>query len=318
MNTTDKTRLIKSLAIRSGFDRVGITAAAPIDNVRYLRDWLATGRAGSMEYLQRNNHLREDPAQLFPGAKSVIVVAINYHQRVEKPPHDPNDPRGRVAMYAWGEDYHVVIKDMLKNLIGQMRDAIDEDFRARPCIDTVPILERELARRAGVGWIGKNTLVMHEDLGSYFFLGEIITSLDLDPDAPVTDHCGSCTACLDACPTDAFPKPYELDASRCISYLTIEHRADIPNEFHDKIGDWIFGCDICQQVCPFNRKAPTSTVFDVGTIDPFPKLNDVVKRTESDHQESTNESATNRANLDMFKRNTQIALNNASRQSGDP
>lgn len=314
MNRTDKTTLIKSLALEIGFDRVGITSAAPIGRVRYLRDWLADGKAGSMSYLHRNNHLREDPSQLFPDAKSVIVVAVNYYQSSPEPPADPH---GRIAMYAWGKDYHIVVKDMLKKLIAKMHDAIDEEFRARPCVDTVPILERELAERAGVGWIGKNTLVMHEDIGSYFFLGEVVTSLDLEPDTPATDHCGSCTACLDACPTDAFPAPYEMDASRCISYLTIEHREEIPDEFHNGIGDWIFGCDICQQVCPHNRKAPTTSLFSVGFIDPHLKLNDVINWSESDHQKQTAEHATNRATLDMFHRNAKIALKNANHQSSD-
>ncbi len=318
IHKTDKTRLVKSLARDIGFDRVGVTTAQPVNRVRYLRDWLADGRAGTMNYLHRNNHLREDPGQLFPSAKSVIVAAVNYHQPCDEPPAGASDPRGRVAMYAWGRDYHIVVKDMLKELITRMHDAIDEEFRARPCVDTVPILERELAERAGVGWIGKNTLVLHEDLGSYFFLGEIVTSLELEPDAPVTDHCGSCTACLDACPTDAFPAPYEMDASRCISYLTIEHRTDITDEFHGQIGDWIFGCDICQQVCPFNRRAPMSTVFTQEGMDPMPRLRDVLEWDEQTHAEQTRDSATNRATLDMFHRNAAIALNNAARQSDEP
>ena len=161
-------------------------------------------------------------------------------------------------MYAWGDDYHEVIRSKLGALVERMRTELVEPFEARVCVDTAPILERELAAAAGIGWIGKNTLVLHHELGSYFFLGAIVTTLDLAPDEPLPDHCGTCTACLDACPTQAFPKPYEMDASRCISYLTIEHRGDISKPFQKMMGDWVFGCDVCQEVCPYNRSAPTT------------------------------------------------------------
>jgi len=161
-------------------------------------------------------------------------------------------------MYAWGEDYHVVMRERLDALVARMRETIGEPFQTRVCVDTSAIIERELAAAAGIGWIGKNTMVLHPALGSFFFLGVIITDLALPPDTPLTDHCGTCTRCLDACPTAAFPRPYVMDARRCISYLTIEHHDEIEADLAAKMGDWVFGCDICQDVCPYNRRAPVA------------------------------------------------------------
>ena len=326
----DRSRRIKLHARKLGFSRTGITEAAPLPKADYLDRFLASGRAGEMGYLHRNRAIRTDPRNLLPGARSVIVVAMNYHQRlpfvapesanrdgrapsaVGTAPDTVNDHRGRVAMYAWGQDYHVTVKGRLKELVTILRTEIAESFRARVCVDTVPINERELAAQAGVGWIGKNTLVLHQEMGSYFFLGAIVTTLELAADQPVTDHCGRCTRCLDACPTGAFPAPYELDASRCISYLTIEHRGDIPAGFHSAMGDWVFGCDVCQQVCPFNRELPDADAFDIRPPGPRPKLNEIANWSEADYEQQTRGSATSRANLHMFKRNAAIASRNVA------
>ncbi len=292
----DASTRVKQIADEIGFDRCGIAAAGPIPRGDYFREWLARGHAGTMGYLHRHTDSRVDVRAWLPWARSVIVVALNYHQT---PPERPADePRGRVAMYAWGEDYHDVMRDRLDRMVDRLRaswasadggadapltrqSAMSSDAaglaaspvprptrdgealssgaaepRFHVCVDTSAVIERELAAAAGVGWIGKNTLVMHEALGSYFFLGEIFTDRVLTPDPPAVDHCGSCRRCLDACPTQAFTAPYAMDASRCISYLTIEHRSAIDSAIASRMGDWVFGCDICQDVCPHNAHAP--------------------------------------------------------------
>jgi len=307
MTAEERTRLVKRLASGLGFERCGIAAAGPIAHGDYLREWLEAGRAGTMGYLHRRIQARLDPRELLAGARSVIVVALQYHQ--PEPPIPDDRPRGKVAMYAWGEDYHVVLRDKLDALVAQLRSELHEPFEAKPCVDTSAIVERELAAAAGIGWIGKNTLVLHQDLGSYFFLGEIITTLDLAHDAPISDHCGTCTRCLDACPTGAFPKPYEMDARRCISYLTIEHRGEIPADVRASLEGWVFGCDICQQVCPFNRDAPSTRDpgFALRAPGPHPGLDDIINWNESDYRANVAGSAADRATLPMWKRNAKIA-----------
>jgi epoxyqueuosine reductase len=202
---------------------------------------------------------------------------------------------------------------MLQELVERLRQELDEPFEARVCVDTAPLLERELARAAGLGWIGKNTCLLHERLGSYLLLGEVLTTLELEPDNPVPDRCGNCTRCLDACPTKAFPAPFQLDASRCISYFTIEHRGEVPAEFHAGIGDWVFGCDICQQVCPFNAKAPAATHPEI-TEDRIPaRLNllDLLNLGSADYRRLTKDTAARRATRQVWRRNAAIALGNA-------
>ena len=317
-----KTRRVKTLAAAVGFDRVGITHAGPVQGVGYYRVWLAAGHAGTMGYLQRNVEIRAEPARLLPGARSIICVALNYgrpepgaaslaQQGVED--GSPHPPTGRVAQYARGRDYHVVMRRMLRELVDRLREEVNEPFEARVCGDTAPLLERELARAAGLGWMGKNTCLLHERLGSYLFLGEVLTTLELEPDSPVPDRCGTCTRCLDACPTKAFPAPYQLDASRCISYFTIEHRGEVPKEFHAAIGDWVFGCDICQQVCPFNAKAAAATHPEI-TEDRIPARLDLLgllNLDSADYRRLTKDTAARRATRHMWRRNAGIALRNA-------
>ncbi len=267
-----------------------------------------------MDYLHRHFKMRADPSTTLEGAKSVVVVALSYRQHSAPQTEGEATARGRVAMYAWGDDYHDVIGTKLTELVERMRAELAEPFAARVCVDTAPILERELAAAAGIGWIGKNTLVLHHEIGSYFFLGAVVTTLELAPDEPLADHCGTCTACLDACPTQAFPKPYEMDASRCISYLTIEHRGDISKAFQKMMGDWVFGCDICQEVCPYNRDAPTTREprFAIRPPGPQPALDDVLGWSADDYREQLHGSAMTRAKLDMLQRNARIALDNAT------
>ncbi len=311
---TDLNAFVKATAVEVGFERCGVARAEAIGRGDYVRWWLSQGMAGSMEYLHRHMDKRLDPRELLPGAMSAIVVALVYKQPAPPPPD--SDPRGRVAMYAWGEDYHEVLRDKLRAMEQKLRDRASEPFECRICVDTAPIIERELAAAAGVGWIAKNTLVIDPDLGSYFFLGVILTTLDIAPDQPIADHCGTCTACLEACPTRAFISPYQMDASRCISYLTIEHRGEISKPFQEMMGDWVFGCDVCQDVCPHNRKARDTREprFAVRDPAPAPQLQQLLAWSESEYREKLRNSAMNRAKFDMLKRNARIALaNNASK-----
>lgn len=313
MNLADKTRWIKGLANQAGFERTGVATAAPVGRAEHYRRWLAAGRAGRMDYLHRHVETRLDPRQLLPGALSVIVVAQSYCQPWPDRPKD-DLPRGRVAMYAWGRDYHRVMRKKLYALVDQMREGLAEPFEARVCVDTAPLLEREWAASAGVGWIGKNTLVMNAELGSYFFLGTVVTTLELEPDAPISDHCGRCTRCLEACPTGALDRPYEMDASKCISYLTIEHREDVPEALRPLMRDWVYGCDICQQVCPHNQRVPTTHEADyaVRPPAPYPSLTELVHWLPDDYDKVLRGSAMRRAALPMLQRNARIALANTA------
>ena len=317
-----KSRRVYSLAAAVGFDRVGITHAGPVQSVAYYRVWLTAGHAGAMGYLRRNVEIRAEPARLLPGARSIICVALNYGRPEPGAPSlaqqgvgdgSPAPPTGRVAQYARGRDYHLVMRGTLQKLVERLRQELDEPFEARVCVDTAPLLERELARAAGLGWIGKNTCLLHERLGSHVFLGEVLTTLELEPDSPVPDRCGTCTRCLDACPTEALVAPYQLDASRCISYFTIEHRGQVPAEFHAGIGDWIFGCDICQQVCPFNAKAPAATHPEIieDRIPARLDLLDLLNLDSANYRRLTKDTAARRATRHMWRRNAAIALGNA-------
>lgn len=339
MTPQRRTEIVKSAAKSAGFDLCGIAPAEPIPRAEFLRQWLTDGNAGTMGYLHRHTASRIDVRAWLPATRSVIVVALNYRQpppeqsksqNVKTPKQDgpvpllqavraggepprPAAARGRVAMYAWGEDYHVVMRDGLERLVRGLRDRIDMPFEARICVDTSAVIERELAAMAGLGWIGKNTLVLHPRLGSFFFLGEIITDLPLTPDAPQPDHCGTCTRCLDACPTDAFRGPYVMDPRRCISYLTIEHRGDIDADLAARMGDWVFGCDVCQDVCPFNAKAPHTDerrLLAEDTDDARPSLDRLRGETESQYKSRVAHKAQDRARFGMWKRNAEIARRN--------
>jgi epoxyqueuosine reductase len=248
---------------------------------------------------------------LLPQARSVICAALNY-RRPEPPPGPARPPTGRIAAYARGRDYHAVLRGLLAELAGRLRAAVGEPAEFRICVDTAPVLERELAAAAGVGWIGKNTCVIAPRLGSYLFLGELVTTLELAPDAPATDHCGACTRCLEACPTRALFAPYQMDASRCISYLTIEHRGEIPAQLRPQMGDWVYGCDVCQDVCPHNHKAPAAEHPGI-TAEYLPAridLRQLVGLSTADYRRLTRPTAARRATRAMWRRNAAIALAN--------
>jgi epoxyqueuosine reductase len=246
---------IKQIANALGFELAGIAAAGPVDGFEKFRNWLDQGFAGEMHYLERHGAARRDPQSILTEVRSVVMVGMNY-----KPLDDDGDALepgfGRVARYARGADYHDVLRGKLRQLLAEIQK-LAPGCRGRAVVDTAPLLERDFARRAGLGWLGKNTMLLNKRLGSYFFLGALLLDLPLEADpSHDTSHCGTCTACLEACPTSAFTAPGILDARRCISYLTIELRGSIAEEFRKPLGDWVFGCDICQEVCPWNRKAP--------------------------------------------------------------
>ena len=242
--------VVKARARELGFDRVAIGPAEPPEHGEALEAWLDAGYAGTMDYLDRGRAERLDPARLLPGCRSVVAVAMSYN-----PGSSSDEDWNPVSRYARGRDYHDVIRPRLVELAEFIRSAAGGRIASRAAVDTSAVLERDLAARAGLGWIGKNTNLLTPSLGSYFFIGIVLTTVELPFDQAEPDRCGTCTACLDACPTRAFVAPYVLDARRCISYLTIEHRGDIADELAGQIGEWLFGCDVCQEVCPWNRKA---------------------------------------------------------------
>jgi epoxyqueuosine reductase len=248
--------LLKQRASELGFELCGICPSTPPTGTPKLREWLAAGYAGQMDYIGAREEAYSDPHHVLPGARSLVMLGMLY---ATAEPTLPTATQGRVARYAWGDaDYHDIIRERLHNLADFLR-GLCPGAATRGVVDTAPLLEREFAQLAGLGWAGKNTLLLSKHAGSYFFLAALLTDLELEYDSPhLADHCGTCTACLDACPTSAFPQPYVLDATRCISYLTIELQDSIPVELRQGMGDWVFGCDVCQEVCPWNRDAPKS------------------------------------------------------------
>ncbi|MCB0637103.1 MAG: tRNA epoxyqueuosine(34) reductase QueG [Lewinella sp.] len=280
MDRSARTQLVKRLAHEQGFSFVGIARAEQMnEEARRLEAWLAGDYHGQMSYMANHFDKRVDPTKLVPGAKSVVSLLYNYHNPDRQ--EDPAAPR--ISQYAYGEDYHFVVKLRLKELVHRLQEQTGA-IEGRVFVDSAPVLERDWARRAGNGWMGKHTLLIHPKAGSYFFLAELISDLDLEPDGPIKDYCGTCRRCIDACPTDAIaPEGYILDSSRCISYLTIELKEAIPEEFTDKMESWMFGCDICQEVCPWNRFAQPHQEAD------FAPAVDLLEMRRSDWQELTQE-----------------------------
>jgi epoxyqueuosine reductase len=251
-----ESQALKDRARTLGFDACGVAPAAVLPELARLQDWLARGYAGEMRYLHASADTRADVRNFLPGARSVIVTATNYY--VDRGRQSPPDT-SHIARYAWGDDYHIVLAERLEQLVAWMREQTADPFEARIFVDKHHVQERAFARRAGLGWIGKNTMLIDPAIGSWTFLAGIATSLELEVDAPIEDQCGGCTICLDACPTGALVDAGELDASRCISYLTIEHKGAVPEEKRALIGEHVYGCDVCQEVCPYNL-APLSTL----------------------------------------------------------
>ena len=295
---------IKDRARELGFDRVGIGPATPPPHAAAFERWLDAGHAGTMAYLARGREDRLDPARLLPGARSTIAVALSYKPRADDPSWHG------VASYARGRDYHDVMRERLEGLAEFVREAAGPESRTRTAVDTSAVLERDLAARAGLGWIGKNTNLLAPGLGSLFFIGVVLTTAPLDRDGTVPDRCGTCTACLDACPTQAFVAPYVLDARRCISYLTIEHRGDIDPALREQVGEWLFGCDVCQDVCPWNAKAAPSHEPAFAADAPLQCPAELLSLTREAFRTRFRGSAMSRAKRAGLLRNAALVLGN--------
>ncbi len=302
---------IKSEAQSLGFALAGISPVTVAPREDSFAAWLRRGLGGEMGYLQRTEALRRDPRKLVPWAVSVVSVGMNYFTPHERP-KAPAAARGWISRYAWGDDYHDVMRQMLDALLDQIRSMCDGPIEGRAFVDSGPVLERGIAGVAGIGWIGKNTQLISPQKGSWFFLGELFLDIDLEYDRPIRDRCGRCALCLDACPTGAFVGPYILDARRCISYLTIELKGAIPEDLRPLIGNHIFGCDICQEVCPYNVKTEPT---DDARFSPreglyAPELIPLLSITEDEFRRRFKGSPLLRAKLRGFLRNVAVALGN--------
>tara|TARA_B100000780_G_scaffold80301_1_gene54648 strand:+ start:9855 stop:10781 length:927 start_codon:yes stop_codon:yes gene_type:complete len=301
LNSSRNSLKIKSQAKALGFLSCGISKADFLeDEAPRLEKWLNQNHHGTMSYMANNFDKRLDPRKLVPGAKSVVSLLLNYH--TDKLQDNPDSPK--ISSYAFGADYHEVTKKKLKKLINYIQEEIGE-VDGRVFVDSAPVMDKAWAAKSGLGWVGKNTNLISKKTGSFFFIAELILDLELDYDFPATDHCGSCTACIDACPTQALIAPYQIDGSKCISYFTIELKEEIPNDYKDKMDNWAFGCDVCQTVCPWNRFA---TPHQEPEFDPNP---DLLSMSKGDWEDMTEEvfgvlfknSAIKRAKFDGIKRN---------------
>ena len=324
---------IMELARAAGFDLCGIAPAAEFPELAHLDEWLERGHAGEMRYL--HDARRRSPALAMQGARSVIVCALNYNTALPSstdapaPPNAHEGPRGWMSRYAWGDDYHHVLGEKLEALIQHLHGEFPEPFEAHAYVDTGPIVERVAAKYAGLGWLAKNTCLINEELGSWLFLGVIVTTLDLAAsldaaETPAQDLCGNCSLCIDACPTSAIVEPYVLDARRCISYLTIELRGAIPPELREPIGRHVFGCDICQDVCPWNRRAPVTAL---PNFQPrrrvehslfLPELEWLISLTEKEFRDVFRGSPVKRTKWRGLVRNACVAIGNSGLRNGEP
>jgi epoxyqueuosine reductase len=301
---------IKGHARSLGFELAGIAPAADADGFAQLQDWLAQGYAGEMNYMAKHADARRHPESILPTVRSVVMVGLNYKQAAGSGEQAAN--AGRISIYAGGRDYHELLREKLKALLSWIQEQAPRTH-GRAVIDTAPLLERDFARRAGLGWFGKNTMLLHKQLGSYFFIGALLLDLPLQSDEPfAASHCGTCTRCLDACPTDAFVGPYQLDARRCISYLTIELRGSIVEDLRPMMGDWIFGCDVCQDVCPWNRKAPLGreAALQAKAADLLPDLSELLALSEEEFRDRFCQTPLMRCRRAGLLRNAAIALGN--------
>jgi epoxyqueuosine reductase len=306
--------LIKERATELGFDLVGIAPATKVPHAKAFMAWLEAGYAGKMTYMARDPMRRQDPRLIMPEARSVVVVAASYFT-VDPPIELWNDPgRGRIARYAWGCDYHNVLTDRLRQLAGSLQQYVGDMVLWRAYVDTGPLLERDLAVMAGLGFIGKNTCLIHPQWGSYLFLGELLVNVELIYDAPITTGtCGNCVRCLNACPTGALVAPYQLDSRKCISYLTIEFRDSIPENLRIHMGNWIFGCDVCQSVCPWNRRfarAGQQGFLSFERERCIPSLLELISMDETQFRARFGHTPVKRSGWRGFIRNAAVALGN--------
>lgn len=297
---SQKSDFIKIKAKALGFDFCGIAKADFLeDEAKLLDTWLKNNYHGKMAYMANHFDKRLDPRLLVEGAKSVITVILNYYpdQKLSE-----NDEDIKISKYAYGKDYHFVIKEKLKELFEAMKAEIG-DIEGRVFVDSAPVMDKAWAKKTGVGWMGKHTNIINREIGSFFFIAEIICDLELVYDGPIKDYCGTCTACIDACPTDAITEPYQVDGSKCISYLTIELKEAIPTEFKGKMANWAFGCDICQDVCPWNSFANPHKTPEFNLNPELEKLGNWTEITEEIFRETFKNSAVKRTKLEGLKRN---------------
>ena len=302
-------RLIKKRALAEGFEKVGVVPAASLDTERaLLLDWLARGFHGQMQWMGRDPEMRTDPRKLFPAARSVIVVAKNYYTPAQ---HKGDVQTGKVSRYAWGDDYHDVVGARLHSLLSWIKETVP-GAEGKVCVDIQPVMDKAWAVRAGLGWLGKHTNVITPEYGSWIFIGELLLNLELEYDTEkIEDHCGSCTLCIDACPTGAIKEPYVLDSNKCISYATIELRADeIPAEVKENLEGWFYGCDICQDVCPWNRfeQVTAEDRFHPRSGNVNAELSEVLELTSETYADRFRSSAMKRAKLSGLQRNARALL----------
>jgi len=313
--------IVKRAAQQAGFELAGIAPAADSSELQTFPEWIAAGHAGEMKYMEardeRGDLKRGSLSRVAPWARSVIVCAINYNtdHPYSTELHDPS--RGWISRYAWSrEDYHDAVLRRLQKVEAALHQSVEQSYPeliTRSYVDTGPVVERVFAKYAGVGWVGKNTCIINQKIGSWLFLGVILTSLELTPDMPAPDRCGTCTRCIEACPTDAILAPYQLDANRCIAYLTIEKRGAIPEELRAGIGHQVFGCDICQDVCPWNRKAPTTTAPEFSAREGLvnPALDWLAEMSAEGFRETFRGSPIRRTKRSGLRRNAVIAMGNS-------
>lgn len=304
---------IKARAREIGFDLCGIAPTADFPELRRLREWINRGYAGEMAYMARTANRRADVRRILSSARSVIVAAVNYN--VDRPYsiERADSSRAEIARYAWGDDYHAVLARRLEALLEWMRERHGEPFEARAYIDTGPVQERVYAQYAGVGWIGKNTCVINPAIGSWIFLSEIVCSLPLEPDTPALDQCGTCALCLEACPTGAILEPWVVDATRCLSYLTIELRTEIPESLRHRVGAHVFGCDVCQEVCPWNARPACSedSSWQPRSALMTPRVVDLWMRSDPELAAIVQDGPMTRPRLQGLRRNVAVALGNS-------
>jgi epoxyqueuosine reductase len=309
---------IRELAGDCGFELAGVARAEPVAEYAWYRDWVDAGLAGAMSYLAgRRAGIRSDPRNLLPAARSVIVVGKLYNSAWPYSPRFDQAGRAWISRYAWGDDYHDVLRRGLERLDGLLRAATGAAFESKICVDTAPLLERSYARLAGLGWIGRNTCLINQQSGSWFFLGELLVSLEIEPDRPPPDRCGTCRRCIEACPTAAIvpgPLGYTVDSRLCISYLTIELRTEVPAEQRAASGAHVFGCDICQDVCPWNRRAPVTAAPEFQPRLFAPPLERLAEITEEEFRAMFRDSPVTRSRYAGFLRNVAIAMGNSGQE----
>lgn len=309
------TQKIKQKALEVGFHKIGVARAeALLRESEYLKEWLENGFHGEMRWLEREPEKRIDPKLIFAEAKSIVVVALNYFTPHE---HEETKAKGKVSRYAWGDDYHDVLKEKLRELLDFIK-TLEASADGKICVDTAPVMDKAWAVRAGLGWIGKHSNLITKEYGSWVFLGEILLNLELEYDAEtVENHCGTCTACLDACPTGALPAPFIVDSRACLSYATIELRSsEFPPDIKEKMNGWLYGCDICQDVCPWNRfEKPTEEArFEPRAGNASPDLGEILSLSPEKYAERFRRSAIKRAKLSGLQRNARALLGKSDKK----